>query len=102
MSKKAGPKTRARQEEKESSSSGGCVDSGGGACENVDSESRAGPTSSTSMLKKRRATPSMRQCLEETDSSDKCFRAFEEDVRQETGSSALAHDGYMKSVFWTV
>ena len=86
------------------------MDSEGGACENIDSESRASPTSSTSMSKKRRAssllqTASKRQCLEETDSSDKCcvcFRAFEEDVRQETGSSALAHDGYMKSVFWTV
>ena len=86
------------------------MDSGGGAGENIDSESRAGPSSSTLTPKKRRAssllqTASRRQCLEETDSSDKCcvcFQAFEEDVRQETGSSALAHVGYMKSVFWIV
>ena len=69
------------------------MDSGGAADENIDSESRAGPSSCTSMLKKWRAfsllqTASKRQCLEETDSSDKCcvcFRAFEEDIQQETG-----------------
>ena len=49
MSKKAGTKTRARQEEKKSSSSGGSVDRGGGAGENIDSESRASPSSFTSM-----------------------------------------------------
>ena len=68
------------------------MDSGGGAGENIDSESRTG-SSSTLTPKKRRAssllqTASKRQCLEETDSSDKrcvCFQAFEEDVWQETG-----------------
>ena len=66
---------------------------GSGVGENVDGESGGGPSLSTSTQKKRRASSSLqvaskRQCLEETDSDDKCcvcFPSFEEDFSLETG-----------------
>ena len=89
------------------------MDSGGGAGENIDSKSRAGPSSSTLTPKSGQHLAYCKQhqrdsVLKKPTLVINAVCVFKHSRKTSgrklewTGSSALAHVGCMKSVFWTV